>query len=97
MKSPRPKIHLLNVHESLLSFHELQMRCGVVLKNAIPKFMRSEDLRCEITLPIGICRKCLDAQPEAMEGSYYEYGLVEGEEEKRLEGEEAAELAEVAA
>ena len=94
MKPPAPKIHLLNVHESLLSFHELEMRCGVVLKNAIPKFMRSDDLRREVTLPFGVCRKCLEAPVEQMEGSYYEYGLVEGEVEKAFQNEE--ELSEVA-
>lgn len=43
MKSPTPKIHLLDVHEPLVSFSELEMRCGAILENAQNEFMVSGD------------------------------------------------------
>lgn len=91
MKSPRPKIHLLDVSEPLLAYHEIEMRCGVVLKNAQPKFMFSHDVRHEVSLPLGLCRKCMEKAPVISDDPYYHYGLVEAEEEKQfhedIEGE----------
>jgi len=43
MKPPRPKVHLLDVSEPLLAYHNLICRCGITLRNAQPKFMLSQD------------------------------------------------------
>lgn len=85
MKSPRPKIHLLDVDDPLLAYHQLVMRCGVTLRNAVPKFMAAEDM--PIPLPVGTCLRCLKNFPEAVDQRKYCYGLVEAQEEKDSAGE----------
>jgi hypothetical protein len=98
MKSPRAKLHLLDVDEPLLAFHDLECRCGIVLHSAVPKFMEATDLP-ETVRPtnwpslLGICSTCLKAEPRnAFSKRLYTYGLVEGEESMR-EGLEEAEAA----
>jgi hypothetical protein len=99
MKSPRPRLHLLDVDEPLLAFHDIECRCGIVLHSAVPKFMEATDLP-EAVRPtnwaslLGICSTCLDAAPRSEASQrLYTYGLLEGEESMR----ESVEEAEVAA
>ena len=91
--SKRPKIHLLDVSEPLLAFHDLQMRCGAVLHTAVAKFMEAEDLPNVMkpsTAPMkisGICIKCMGLPPQGADKRQYVYGLQEGEEAKQEESE----------
>lgn len=88
MKQPRPRIHLLDVEESLLGFHGLTMRCGVELRNAKPKFMLTEEL-VQTHLPlIGTCQDCQSREPDAAAKRRYVYGLVEAQSAQDAESEE---------
>lgn len=83
MKTPRPKIHLLDVSEPLLSYFGLVCRCGITLKNAQPKFMWTEDIAKELNVPLpGVCRDCQHLRPADEDKRTYVYGLVEAQEEK---------------
>lgn len=95
MKKPAEKIHLIDVDEPLLSFHDLEMRCKAVLRNARPEFMVSGDfgqwLREVQALALefgadddhpflrGMCAKCVKAEPGETETRRYIYGLIEGQ------------------
>jgi hypothetical protein len=79
MKAKRPRRHILDCAEPLLSFHQLVMRCGVVLENAKPLFCRTEELKAEVALPFGLCTDCLRIVPEKSDKREYEYVLVEGQ------------------
>ncbi len=89
MKPPSPKLHLLDVSEPLLSFSNLEMRCGIVLKNARMMFGRVEELKAEMSLPFNVCIKCLQLNPPPSEKREYLYGLIEAERGQEVKGEAA--------
>jgi len=83
MKPPRPKVHLLDVSEPLLAYHNLICRCGITLRNAQPKFMLSQDWIVKRFSTIdGICSNCAQDEPTADDKRHYVYGLCEGQEER---------------
>jgi hypothetical protein len=94
MRPPRPRIHLLDTDEPLLAYHELIVRCGLVLKNAEPKFMWAEDVSEAFRVPLGTCRSCMELPQTGENARHYCYGLVEGQ---AAMNEEDAELLEAAA
>ena len=82
MRIVRPHLHLLTVAEPLISFHQLEVKCGKVLENALMIYGLALDFRAELARPLGmkICLECLSHAsdpPEAEEVRVYEYGLVE--------------------
>jgi hypothetical protein len=90
MKSPRAKIHLLDVDEPLLAYHNLIVRCGLQLFQAEPKFMWTEDVSDDFRLPLGTCKACMEIPFTGEEARHYCYGLIEGQEgfdEKRKHAE----------
>lgn len=87
----RPKVHLLDTDLPICSWNGLQMRCGVILSTAVPRFMEAEDLPNVMkpsTAPMkisGICIKCMGLPPQGADKRQYVYGLQEGEEAKQEE------------
>lgn len=88
MKSPRPKIHLIDVDEPLFAFRDLVMRCETVIHNAEVKYMVEAELSIYVMPPPGMCTKCWDNPPIGDEARRYEYGLVEAQEKLNRESEE---------
>lgn len=81
MKQPKPKLHLLDVSEPLLAYHNLIVRCGKTLRNAEPLYMVDRELLADISRPNWmICKECRLIMPDSGESSRYEYGLREAEE-----------------
>jgi hypothetical protein len=68
MKTPRPKIHLIDVSEPLLGFHNLVMRCEHVLTQAEIIWMVRDDYAT--ALP----------SEQASSGRVYSYACIEGAE-----------------
>lgn len=83
MKARAPRIHLLDVSEPLTKYTEVTVRCGEILKDALPKFMFEFGVMGgPAYLPLMTCRKCLSApmgevEPEKI---VYLYGLVNAQE-----------------
>jgi hypothetical protein len=80
MKASRPKVHLKDSDEPLLSFSGVTVRCGATLKHALPQFMVTEEADAMVKgmLIVGCCRAC--QRLDAPQGRVYIYGLSEGEE-----------------
>jgi hypothetical protein len=90
MKSPHPKIHLIDTDEPIIGWYRLIMRCGTELRNAKPKFQITEDLNEHFNMPLTVCRECLQLGPAGEAKRHYLYGLVEGQAGQDAEAEEAA-------
>lgn len=90
MKTPAPKIHLLDIDEPLLAFSNLTVRCGIVLQNAKCRFMRAEEMRIDMPIPFGVCHRCQRIIPEKTDKREYLYGLIEGQAARDLESESDA-------
>jgi hypothetical protein len=83
MKTPRPKIHLIDVSEPLLGFHNLVMRCEHVLTQAEIIWMVRDDYATALPSEQAgqLCRKCIrDVVPYASSGRVYSYACIEGAE-----------------
>jgi hypothetical protein len=84
MKTPAPKIHLLDVDEPLVCFNGLKVRCGVELAHADTRYMfgegATEDDISE-RLWIQTCKDCWNLPPaNAADKRKYVYGLMESHE-----------------
>lgn len=103
MKTPKSKVHLLRVDEPLLAYFQLTVQCEIVLRNAIPVFMESDEMPpgtkpSEYPLRLRICHKCLAAAPQSdSDKRTYLYGLMEAEESKHSQEEQEEELEEAVA
>ena len=87
MRSPRPKIHLIDVAEPLLCFCRLLCRCGQEIRNAEMVFGIGMDECAPFTFPIRTCRECLTKSPQGDDRRRYVYGLIEAEEALHMEAE----------
>jgi hypothetical protein len=87
MKSPRPRICLIDTAEPLLCFNGLVMRCGKILSQAEIVWMVRDDYRDFGMNPeysSQLCRRCWEAgaEPEPVPGEKsYSYACVEGQEQ----------------
>lgn len=94
MKAPRPKIHLADRDSPILDYSNVEVRCGTVLQNGLPKFMFADGLEHDVKIP-GLCVRCervgpiwrnsLDMLKPKPPGMDYLYGLVEAQEERDAE------------
>ena len=89
MKPRAPRIHLLDTELPLMNYVGIPVRCGMVLRNAEPKFMFEEEMGGEIWggYPRQTCTSCRQSNIErfSRSGKRYLYGLVEGQENKIAE------------
>lgn len=92
MKTPKPRVHLIDIAEPLLAFRQLSVRCGLTLQNAAPQFMLTKEANFDAKYALfrGICRECVDAEPTPEAKRSYIYGLVEAQELKDSETGETA-------
>src|SRR5713226_790171 len=87
MKTPAPKIHLLDVDEPLVCFNGLKVRCGLELAHAETRYMfgNSGDAMADMSdrLWMQTCKECMRLPPATPEEKRkYLYGLIEGMETK---------------
>lgn len=85
MRLPKPRIHIVDSQVPLNSLKDLTARCSAIIKNGELKFAFTEE--SPRIYQIGTCRKCIIGIPPNP-GKRYEYGIVEGEENRAAQNEE---------
>lgn len=80
MKPPKPRLHMLDLTEPLISYTNVNVRCGITLKHALPILSLREGEEVAVLIPAyRECRDCAVGRPENLP-KYWRYWLIEGAE-----------------